>query len=194
MDIATVVLALGTVFGGGGTIFLWLENHGDRSHTRRTEDTQAIVKETIEPLKDDLTVLKTRTEADGGHIATVIKAALYEALDPIKTDIATLKGDTGAMWKSLEQLSVAYAQQLHKPHPENQELDALLDAYVAWVEGDGPFSKDQELKLRKYLRLMKNYHPGQVLGFVVAPEDPTRAAALLATMELTRIRRKQEQT
>lgn len=193
MDIATVVLALGTLFGGGGSAFLWLESHGERAQKRREADTQAVVKETIEPLKDDFTALKTRTEADGGHIATVIKAALYEALDPIKTDIATLKGDTGAMWKSLEQLSVAYAQMIHKPHPENQELDALLDAYVSWVEGDGPFSQEQELELRRYLKLMKNWQPGQQLNFVIEPEDPTRAAALLATMELTRIRRKQEQ-
>lgn len=192
MDIATVVLSLSGIAGGGGTILYWLETRTGSSRKRRSAETKAVVKEIVEPLKEDLTTLKTKVESDGGHISTVIKAALYEALDPLKADIGILKGDTSAMWRSLEQLSVALAEQMHKPHPENAELDSLLEKYVNWVQGDGTFSTEQELKLRSYLKIIKTWKPGQHVGFIVDTGDPTRAATLLATMDLTRIRHNRE--
>jgi hypothetical protein len=193
VDIATVVLSIAGSAGGLGTIAYWLETRTSGARNRRKSDSQALINESLESVREDVTVLKTKVEADGNHVATVIKAALYEALDPIKEDITTLKSDTGAMWKSLEQLSVSLAEQMHKPHPENAELDALLDQYMDWVRGDGNFPVEQERKLRSYLKLVKNWRPGQEVGFVVDVGDPTRAATLLATMELTRIRRRQEQ-
>lgn len=194
MDIATIVLSISGIAGGAGTVAYAMETRFGRAKKRRDADTQAIVDNSITPMQTAFTELKTQVQADGSHIATVIKLALYEALDPIKIDISTLKANDGAIFKSLEQVSVAIAELMHKPHPENAELDQLLEDFVDWVQGNGLFPPEEEKKLRKYLLAMKNWKPGQDVGFVVDPGDPTRAGILLATMELTRIRHNQEQS
>jgi len=193
MDIATIVLSISGIAGGGGTIAYWLETRSGRAQRRKVADAKALIDTTIAPVRDDITTLKTKVESDGSHVAGVIKLALYEALDPIKNDVSTLKANTASMWNTLEKLAVAFAEQIHKPHQENAELDRLLEEYINWVHRDGPFPPEHELKLRSYLKIMKNWKPGQQAGFVVDPEDPTRAAGLLAMMELTRLRRQQEQ-
>ena len=46
------------------------------------------------------------------------------------------------------------------------------------------------MELRHYLEQIKEWEPGQDIGFPVLPAEPTSAAVLLAIMGLNRVRRK----
>jgi hypothetical protein len=192
VDVLSIVLGVGTALGGGGTLFLYMEARGSRARKRREIEMAAWLAASINPIQADLQMIHAKLDNDSSHLTNEIKVAIHEALDPVKSDLSTLNTKIEPLWKSLEALAVANAQMIHKPHPDHKPVDDLLDAYMAFVRGDGPFSPDQELQLRAYLTLIKDWKPGDDAGFPVAQGDPTRAAILLSTMELTRIRRRQE--
>lgn len=194
MDVLSIALALGTILGGGSGVVMYLETRGSRARKRREMELTARLAAALNPIQADLQLIHGKLDADSVHAATAVKVAIHEALDPIKTDISTLNTKIEPLWKSLEALAVANAQMIHKPHESHKHIDDLLDAYVAFVRGYGSFTVAQERELRKYLRIIKDWKPGDDAGFPVEQGDPTRAAILLSTMELTRIRRKQEKS
>lgn len=189
MDVATIVLSVSTAIGGSGTVFLWWESHSAGRKTKRREEITA----QLAPILADVKAVHDKLDNANEHTLTVVKAAVSEALSPVNDQLAVLNTKIDPLWKSLEALAVANAQLIHKPHPENADLDLLLDKYEGFVEGTGSFSADEEMRLRHYLNVIKKWEPGQDAGFYVAEGDPTRAAIVLATMELTRIRRKHQQ-
>lgn len=194
MDVLSIVLGLGTAIGGGSSAFMFYETRGNRYRRKRLEEIDVRVAGAVSPMQSDLTGIHTKLDALADTRATETATALHTALLPIREQLAVLQTKIEIPWSVLEQLAVVNAQMIHKPHPEHAEIDALLDAFVAYVQDAGPFSADQELHLRHYLTVIKNWRPGQDVGFPVTESDPTRAAILLATMDLTRIRRKQERT
>lgn len=189
MDVATIVLSVSTAIGGSGTVFLWWESHSVGRKAKRREEITA----QLAPILADVKAVHDKLDTTNEHTLTVVKAAVSEALGPVRDQLSVLNTKIDPLWKSLEALAVANAQLIHKPHPDNRDLDMLLDKYEAFVEGSGPFTAEEELRLRNYLITIKKWVPGQDVGFFVADGDPTRAAIVLATMELTRIRRKRQQ-
>jgi hypothetical protein len=193
VDAGTIALIVGTVIGGLGTLFLYLETRFGRRRTERKSAMDARLATALAPIKADLQSIHAKLDAESSHQDASTKIAIAEALEPVKDQLSTLNTKVEPLWKAIEALAVSNIQVLHKPHPENAELDALYDAYYAYVDGRGPFGADQEMRLRHYLRIIKDWIPGQDVGFHVDPGDPTSAAIVLATMDLTRIRRKQQE-
>jgi hypothetical protein len=193
VDAGTIALIAGTVIGGLGTLFLYFETRFGRRRTERKSAMDARLAAALVPIKEDLQSIHAKLDADSSHQDAATKIAIAEALLPVKDQLTTLNTKVEPLWKAIEALTVSNIQVLHKPHPQNAELDALYDAYFAYVDGHGTFTADQELRLRHYLRIIKDWLPGQNVGFHVDPGDPTSAAIVLATMDLTRIRRKQQE-
>jgi|ERR1700722_1332508 len=180
--ILAIILAVLAALGGIGTVFLWLDSRSERSRKKRNDEVDHRLAEALAPIHQELSAMRGD-----------FKSAMHEAMEPVKVQVAELNTKIEIPWRTLEQLAITNAIDLHKPHPGAERIDALLDAFIAYSRGEGPFSADDELALRHFLTIIRNWKPGQDVGFPVEDGDPTRAAIVLTTMELIRIRRKQEQ-
>jgi hypothetical protein len=171
----------------GSTAAAWFGVHMSRS-TRNKEDRAAEMRQAvhdgIHPI--DLRVLKLQTQCD--NMVPTVNGLIVAALEPVKTQLNTLNTKIDPVWKALEELAVDMAKNLHHPDPDRAEFDALLDHFMA-----GTLTVDEDLNLRRLLNQVKTYRPGDNIGFTVHDGEPTYAAILLRTMELSRIRRRQEQ-
>lgn len=192
MDILSIVLGAGTILGGSGTAFLYWETRGQRGRAKRKEEIKAHVAAEVTSVRHDLLEVRTRMDAEGAHLTTIIKASLSDALEPIRAQITVLSTKIDPMWKALEAQSVAAAQALHHPVPERAALDALLDDFLDSVQHGTEFSEEKRRALRTCLVKIVRWEEGQDIGFPVYPGEPTSAAVLLSTMELSRIRQYQE--
>ena len=197
MDVLSITLGISTALSGSGAIFLWVETHTSGGRSRREkklgEKIDTHLTQALKPLEKDVTSLHSKLDEFSHSRNTAIQTAIHEAMEPVRDQIATLNTKIEIPWRVLEQIAVANAQLIHKPHPENAGLDILLDKYEAFMRGTGQFTVDEELRLRHYLNMIKAWKPGQHIGIYVEEGDPTRAAIVLATMELTRIRRRHPQ-
>lgn len=192
MDIATILLTAGTALGGSGSIFLWLETKTESGRKRRGAEIDHHLSQALTPIQSDLQSIHAKLDADSLHSATIIKAAIGEALEPVKDQISTLNTKIEPLWKSLEAMAIAQVQVLHQPDPARAEIDHLLEALHAELEGGPLMPADDYLRLRHFLVLIKSWEPGQDLGFPVSAGEPTSAGILLSIMGLTRERRRQE--
>jgi hypothetical protein len=193
VDLLSIILAASGSLSALGTMAYWLLSRKLGIHKSRQEEMDSRIHVAFAPLHTDLTELHAKFDAFADSRPAAVKVAVQEALEPVKDQLAVLNTKVEPLWKSLEALAISNAQMIHKPHPDHAHIDELLDAYVAFAQGNGPFTVDQELQLRHYLNIIKAWRPGKDVGFPVEVGDPTRAAIVLATMELTRIRHKQEQ-
>lgn len=190
MDVATLVLAVSTALGGGGSIFLWLETHAASFRERRTKEAKNVVIETVAPLKVELTELQAKVAADRIHHADMIAAELGKALVPVRDQLAILNTKVEPLWTALINMGINQTNVLHQPDPRRAHVDALLEKLQAELRGGELMSADDLTRLRGYLELMKTWEPGQDIGFPVLPAEPTSAAILLSVMGLNRQRRR----
>lgn len=189
MDVLSVVLGVGTFLGGSGTLFLYRENHTESARKKRIEEIDSRLKEALTPLQLDVTSLHAKLDAETTHTATVVEAAISRSLEPLRDQVSTLNTKVEPLWRSLESIAIDAARVLHQPDPARAEIDDLLESFT-----EGTLTVDEELSLRRFLVQIRNWEPGQDLGFPVHAGEPTAAAILLSTMDLSRVRRKQERS
>lgn len=180
MDVLSIVLGVGTFLGGGGSAFFWYETRSQRAQEKRAEE----VKVALGPLHASIQSL----QQDHKH-STAALQKLTDSLQPLHDEVISLRTKMQPFWKFIETLTVENIGIIHKPHPENADLDRLLERYRAFVKGDGPpLPLPDELRLREFLHKVKDWVPGKQIGLYVEPGDPTSATIILATMELYRTR------
>lgn len=163
-----------------------LTRRGHDKEDRKAEMRQA-TQEAVHPV--DLRVIALENQCNS--MPVTIDSLIVRALEPVKVQLSTLNTKIDPVWRALEELAVDMAKNLHHPDPDRAELDALLDHFMAHTLTD-----TEDLTLRRYLNKIKMVTAGfnSDLGFTVYDGEPTYAAILLRTMELSRIRRRQEQT
>lgn len=181
------------IFLGSGTVAAavaaWFSVHlTRRGHKRedRKAEFEQIVQKANHPLDNRLLAL----EGQCNNMPVTIDSLIIRALKPIEAQLSTLNTKIDPVWRALEELAVDMAKNLHHPDPDRAELDALLDHFMAHT-----LTEPEDLVLRRYLNKIKTVMAGYntELGFTVYEGEPTYAAILLRTMELSRIRRRQEQ-
>ena|ERR1700729_963189 len=187
------------IFLGSGTVAAaaaaWFSVHlTRRSHNKddkaiakaeRTIEIAQAVKDGFQPLDNRLLAL----EATCNQMPVTIDSLIGRALKPIEAQLVMQNTKIDPVWRALEELAVDMAKNLHHPDPDRADFDMLLDHFMAHT-----LNADEDLRLRRYLNAVKTWRPGVDLGFTVYDGEPTYAAILLRTMELSRIRRNQEQT
>jgi hypothetical protein len=179
------------IFLGAAAVFsavaAWVGVHFTRkSHDRvdRAAEMKQVVQDAFHPL--DMRVLALEGQCTG--MPVTIDALVARALKPIEAQLSTLNTKIDPVWRALEELAVDMAKNLHHPDPDRADFDNLLDHFMSHT-----LTTDEDLRLRRYLNAVKSWRPGIDLGFTVYDGEPTYAAILLRTMELSRIRRNQEQ-
>jgi hypothetical protein len=165
----TIGSPLGALLAGGVAFIVWRDTHTDRSHVAR----QTQIDHSIEPIKSKLAIL----EHTNAHSPAIIEAAITRALQPVFTHMASLDTRTEMMLDQQKALALDVARLLHHPIPERAELDALLDAVM-----DDTLTEEEEIKLRKFLVLIKGWEPGQDIGFPVYDGEQVLAAILLRSL------------
>ena len=179
------------IFLGSGTVAAavaaWFSVHltrrGHNKEDRKNEFEQTVQK-AIHPLDMRVQAL----EGQCNNMPVTIDSLIIRALKPIEAQLGTLNTKIDPVWRALEELAVDMAKNLHHPDPDRADFDTLLDHFMAHT-----LTPDEDLRLRRYLNAVKIWRPGVDLGFTVYDGEPTYAAILLRTMELSRIRRNQEQ-
>jgi hypothetical protein len=179
------------IFVGSATVAAavaaWMSVHFTRkSHDRvdRAAEMKQIVQEAFHPL--DVRVLNLESQCN--NMPVTIDSLIVRALKPIEAQLIAQNTKIDPVWRALEELAVDMAKNLHHPDPDRAEFDTLLDHFM-----NNTLTADEDLALRRLLNQVKTWRPGVDLGFTVYDGDPTYAAILLRTMELSRIRIRQEQ-
>jgi hypothetical protein len=173
----------------GSAVAAWVSVHFTRrGHDKvdRAAEIKQVVQEAFHPL--DMRLLSL--EGQCNNMPITIDSLIVRALKPIEAQLGTLNTKIDPVWKALEELAVDMAKNLHHPDPDRADFDRLLDHFMAHT-----LTADEDLSLRRYLNKIKTGTAGysEDLGFTVDDGEPTYAAILLRTMELSRIRRRQEQ-
>jgi hypothetical protein len=175
------------IAAAGSTAAAWIGVHMSRSSRNKSEraaEMKQAVVDGLHPIDVRVTALQGKCD----HMVDTMNGLIGKALDPINAQLNTLNTKIDPVWKALEELAVDMAKNLHHPDPDRAEFDELLDHFMA-----GTLKPDEDLELRRLLNQVKTYRPGDDIGFTVYDGEPTYAAILLRTMELSRIRRRQEQ-
>jgi hypothetical protein len=165
----------------------WVSVHFTRkSHDKvdRHAEMKAVVQDAFHPL--DMRVLALESQCN--NMPVTIDSLIVRALKPIEAQLIAQNTKIDPVWRALEELAVDMAKNLHHPDPDRADFDNLLDHFMAHT-----LTADEDLQLRRLLNQVKQWRPGVDLGFTVYDGEPTYAAILLRTMELSRIRIRQEQ-
>jgi hypothetical protein len=169
----------------------WVSVHFTRrSHVKEDKVTARIERaaEMKQAVKDGFQPLDSRIlalEAQCNAMPVTIDSLIVRALKPIEAQLVMQNTKIEPVWRALEELAVDMAKNLHHPDFDRAELDDLLDHFMA-----GTLTSNEDLTLRRYLNKIKTVEAGYNtdLGFTVYDGEPTYAAILLRTMELSRIR------
>jgi hypothetical protein len=164
-----IILALMAVISGVVGYLAYREAHSDRN----AEKSRNQMEHVLHPLETRVYAL----ELTFNRIADTIAAAITAAQSPVLQTIASVETKLGFMWEQQKQLTMDVAKILHQPDPRREFLDKLLEALM-----DGTISEEEERELRKYLIIMRNWEPGQDVGFPVHPGEQGMAAILLRGM------------
>jgi hypothetical protein len=113
-------------------------------------------------------------EINDEHATDKLEASLSRALQPLVVQIADLGGKMDVLWEVQKQAALDAARILHHPEEARRMIDDLLDAFV-----EDTLTLEQEVQFRKYLVTIKNWNPGDDVGFPVYPGEQMAAAGLL---------------
>jgi hypothetical protein len=194
VDVATIVLAVSTALGGGGSLFLWLETHASSFRERRSKEAKSMITEQITPMQTDIREIQAKIQADREHHAAMIEAALGKALEPVRDQLSILNTKVEPLWTALIQMGINQTNVLHQPDPRRAEVDHLLEELQHELRDGVLMPADDFVRLQHFLVMIKGWEPGMDLGFPVLPAEPTSAAILLSVMGLSRQRRRQGTT
>lgn len=181
MDVLSIVVGACALIGGAGsmgTVAYWREVH----RSGRKQDRHEEIGNHLAPLQSDIRSLKETVEQIPAQRQAEMKATVHEALEPVRHSITELTTKVEPLWQALVAGAIHNAEVLHHPNPERAELDDLIDHFKA-----NTLTRDEELLFRRYLNTIKNWEPGQDVGFPVYDSEPSAAANLLSMLELVRI-------
>lgn len=178
IDVTNIALAVATAISAASAAFAWRDARGDRDRKRYKEQ---IALEVV-PLDGRVSALELKFEALLEANAALIETAIIRAVEPLATKLTVLETKMDVFWR---QVALDAAKILHQPDPARHRIDCLLEAFM-----EDTLSADEELELRKELVKIRNWEPGQDLGYPVHPGEQTAAAILLRTMEHATTRRK----
>lgn len=176
MDTATllnIILAVVAVVSCVVAYLGWSESHSDRSSSKR----QSQIEASMHPMDTRVSAL----ELNFKNVESTIEAAIIRSQAPFLERFTSLETKMEWVWDQQKQLARQLAMDaariLHQPDPRRSMIDSLLEAFM-----DGTLSSEEERELRKYLIIIRNWEPGQDVGFPVHPGEQTAAAILLRTM------------
>lgn len=156
---------------------LWRDSHADRGEKKLKE----LVEQLLSPTNSEIVILRQQVSDSAHSSEQMLEAVVARSLSPvaekigdISTRVAVLENTQGF----LRDLMHSQAQVLHQPDPRRAHIDVLLEALM-----EDRLTADEDLALRGYLETIKNWEPGQDVGFPVHPGEPTSASILLATMD-----------
>lgn len=179
MDVLSIALGVSTALGAGGTLAYWYETRSSGARTRRIQEIDNRITEAVAPLTRDVSVVRAKVEHLSEHQQALLRAAISETLEPLRSELVAVQTKIDPLWKALEQVAINNATVLHHPHPRRAAFDTLLDHFQ-----HGTLGPDEERQLRRYLRKVKDYEPGQDLGFPMYDGEASAAANLLALLDL----------
>lgn len=165
-----VIAALGTILGSLATYFTWRESHTDRGIEQQEER----IKNALHPY--DLRLIPL--EANAKHTPEAMEYAITKAMQPVLTQLTDLGTKMDVLWEVQKQAALDAARILHHPEPARAKLDKLLDAFI-----EDTMTPEEEIQLRKYLVTIRDWEPGQDVGFPVYQGEQMAAAAILRTMK-----------
>jgi hypothetical protein len=113
-------------------------------------------------------------EITSDHAADKLEAMLSRALQPLVTEMAALGSKMDVLWEVQKQAALDAARILHHPLEDRRMIDHLLDAFV-----DDTLTPEEEVQFRKYLVIIKNWKPGDNVGFPVYQGEQLAASGLL---------------
>jgi hypothetical protein len=151
---------------------------------------KARIAAAIVPVQAEIASLHIKLDNVPEQRHVELKAALHEAMEPVRDQLAVLNTKVEPLWTALINMGINQTNVLHQPDPRRAEIDGLLEMLQDELRGGPRMKASDYLKLRRFLGQIKEWEPGQDLGFPVLPAEPTSAAVLLAIMGLSRIRRK----
>lgn len=165
-----LVASLGAALGGIAAVYQYRENHSDRSTRKQHE----MINHALHPY--DIRILTL--EQNDLHSANAIEAAITRALQPVIVQLTDFGTKMDVLWELQKQAALDAARILHHPEPGRAEIDHLLDAFV-----EDTLTPEEEIQLRKFLVIIREWEPGDDVGFPVYQGEQMAAAILLRTMK-----------
>ncbi len=117
-------------------------------------------------------------EQNVSHTPTDIEAAIIRALQPVVINMTDLGTKMDVLWELQLQAAKDAARILHHPEEGRFAIDRLLDAFI-----EDALTPTEEIQLRKYLVTIRDWEPGEDVGFPVYQGEQMAAAAILRTMK-----------
>lgn len=155
----------------------WWQSRGDSGRKKQQNQVQAAIDISLHPVVKDVTLLKQQFESLSRSVGDAVEAAVTRAIAPLQRQLAVLETKVEPMWDNWRQLAIDVAKILHQPDPRRAHIDALLESLMA-----DTLSAGEEAELRDYLVKIRNWEPGQDVGFPVHQGEQTAAAILLTAM------------
>lgn len=189
MDLATLLATIGVpaasvAFSG----FTWREMRKDRKGTdkdrlkadeearvqRIAATAQQAVNARIAPLEDRVRDIElTRTD-------DAVRAVVRAEIAPLTAVITSLETKVDVFWKAV---NVNVAKVLHQPDPRRRHVDALLERFMAEMEGGGMLTFEEHAELHGYLETIRDWEPGKHAAFPIRDGEQFGAAILLAALD-----------
>jgi hypothetical protein len=119
---------------------------------------------------------QNRSRHKVGKMKEIIDLSLATALTPVVERLTVVETKIDVFWRSV---AMNQANILHQPHPDRAHIDILLEAWKS-----GGLTPTQDVQLKHYLHLIRDYEPGTDVGFPVRDGEQTAAGMFLATMDL----------
>jgi uncharacterized membrane protein YccC len=166
----SVAATIAAVVSAGIAFLVFRENRGDR----RNDQLKKMIEAALQPVLARITSIEQQNADSAQHLTDLIEMVVGKHLQPLREQIVVLETKIDVFWK---QVAMDAAKILHQPDPRRAKIDALLDAFM-----EDALSPEEELVLRKYLLQIRNWEPGEDLGFPVHPGEQAVAALLLRTM------------
>jgi TolA-binding protein len=173
----TVVYALSGVLA---VVVAWLgyrDVHREGSFRRDQERIERIVQAALQPVQERQQDLNNRLER-AAERQQDLQGELHDYVEKqakVLDRLAVLETKTEVFWKSV---AMDVARIIHSPDPARVHIDALLDAFMS-----GTISPGEAEELRGLLVKMRDWEPGDDIGFPVYAGEQVAAAILLRTMD-----------
>jgi hypothetical protein len=168
--LVAILGALGTLLGAFATYFTWREQHTDRGK-------QSVI-DTVDNRLHPYDLRLIPLEQGMSHSPADTEAAITRALQPVVIKMTDLGTKMDVLWELQLQAAKDAARILHHPEEGRREIDTLLDAFI-----EDALTPDDEVKLRKFLITIRDWEPGEDVGFPVYQGEQMAAAAILRTMK-----------
>jgi hypothetical protein len=163
VDWPTLTVALGTLLAAGIAYIALRDSRSDRKSKQLNDEITVAVQPIVQQLHD----LEIKYKS-------ILDLSVASALQPLQSQLAVLETKIDVFWRTI---AVDAAKILHQPDPRRAMIDTLLEHFM-----EDRLTSEEEFQLRKYLVTIRNWEPGQDVGFPVHPGEQTAAAILLSTM------------